>query len=111
MVDEKKEVSFQKLQKEIQDLIFLSKRRNALQEAKDFVRGEVTLSLRDVIILYQSYLSDYFKEYHDAKDELERKLSRELSYPVQLSLSLVEDRWRQDINTKKYEEVLVSKRI
>lgn len=47
MVDEKKEVSFQKLQKQIQDLIFLSKRRNALQEAKDFVRGEVTLSLRD----------------------------------------------------------------
>lgn len=101
MVDEKKEVSFQKLQQEIQDLIFLSKRRNVFQEAKDFVRDEVTLSLRDVIILYQSYLSDYFKEYHDAKDELERKLSRELSYPVQLSLSLVEDRWRQDINTQK----------
>ena len=106
MVDEKKEISFQKLQKEIQDLIFLSKRRNVFQEAKDFVRGEVSLSLRDVIILYQSYLSDYFKGFYDAKDELERKLSRELSYPVQLSLSLVEDRWRQDINTpenmKKY---------
>lgn len=101
MVDEEKETSFQKLQKEVKDLIFLSKRRNAFREAKDLIRGEVCLSLRDVIVLYQSYLSDYFKEYHDAKDELERKLSRELSYPVQLSLSLVEDRWRQDINTPK----------
>ena len=106
MVDEKKEVSFQKLQKEIQDLIFLSKRRNAFKEVKDLIFGDVSLSLRDVIILYQTYLSDCFKDFYDAKGELERGLSSELSYPVRLSLSLVRDEWRQDIKTpenmKKY---------
>lgn len=101
MIDEQKEVLFQKLQKEIKDLVFLSKRRNAFTELKDLICGKVCLSLRDVILLYQAYLSDCFKDFHDAKGELERKLSSELSYPVRLSLSLVRDEWRQDIKTPK----------
>ncbi len=101
MVDEKKERSFQTLQNEVRELIFLSNRRNAFREAKDLIRGEVCLSLRDVIILYQAYLGDCFKEFHEVKGELEKKLSSELSYPVRLSLSLVRDEWRQDIKTPK----------
>lgn len=101
MVNEQKELSFQKLQKEIKDLIFLSQRRNVFTEVKDLVTSKVSLSLQDVIILYQAYLKDHFKEFHTAKEELERKLSSDLSYPARLSLSLVRDEWRQDIKTPK----------
>ena len=74
MVDEKKEILFQQLQKEIKDLIFLSKRRNIITEAKDLIHGDVCLSLRDVIILYQAYLKDCFKDFHKEKENLEQKL-------------------------------------
>lgn len=99
MVDEQKEVLFQKLQKEIKDLIFISKRRNVLNEIKDLLYGEVSLSLQDIILLYKAYLNDIFKDFRNLKEKLERQLSNELSYPVRLTLSLVRDEWRQDINT------------
>lgn len=106
MVDEVKEVSFSKLQEEVKELISFSKRRNVFTEVKDLIHGDVCLSLRDVIILYQSYLKDCFKEFYDAKETLEQRLSKDLSYPVRLSLSLVQDNWRQDKTTpenlKKY---------
>lgn len=106
MVDEKKEILFQQLQKEIKDLIFLSKRRNIITEAKDLIHGDVCLSLRDVIILYQAYLKDCFKDFHKEKENLEQKLSKDLSYPVRLVLSLIHDEWRDCVKTpdnmKKY---------
>lgn len=99
MLDEEKEILFQRLRKEIKDLIFLSKRRNIITEVKDLIRGDVCLSLRDVIILYQTYLKDCFQEFYKEKENLEQILSKDLSYPVCLSLSLTQDKWRQDVKT------------
>ena len=45
MVDEVKEVSFSKLQKEVKELISFSKRRNVFTEVKDLIHGDVCLSL------------------------------------------------------------------